>query len=188
MLHRPQRHFTIAEYFDIEELSPIKHEYCNGEIFAMAGASLQHNHISSNVHAHLRTALRGTGCNAFGSDLRISTPGGLYTYPDVSVICGKVELTADRLESATNPVVLVEVLSDSTRDYDRGEKFTLYQAIATLREYVLIEQSRVLVECFRKQPDGAWVAEAYGDLDAVVKLASVSTSIVCRDVYREVFS
>lgn len=103
---RSQRHFTLADYLDIEEHSQIKHEYCNGEIFAMAGASLQHNHITSNVHAHLRRALRGTGCNAFGSDLRIATPGGLYTYPDVSVIYGKVELTVDRLGSATNPVVL----------------------------------------------------------------------------------
>lgn len=187
MLHQPQRHFTLAEYFDVEELSSIKHEYCNGEIFAMAGASLQHNHISSNVHAHLRTALRGTGCNAFGSDLRIATPGGLYTYPDVSVVCGKVELTVDRLESATNPVVLVEVLSEATRDYDRGEKFSLYKTIPTLREYVLIEQNQVSVECARKQPDGSWITETCRDIEATFEWASLSTVMSCRDVYREVF-
>lgn len=184
---RSQRHFTLADYLDIEEHSQIKHEYCNGEIFAMAGASLQHNHITSNVHAHLRMALRGTGSNAFGSDLRVATPGGLYTYPDVSVICGKVELTADRLESATNPVVVVEVLSEATRDYDRGEKFSLYQGIPTLREYVLIEQGQVLIECFRKQPDGSWIPGMYRELDMSVDLLSISASIRAADAYREVF-
>jgi Uma2 family endonuclease len=113
-------------------------------------------HISGNVLTLLRTALRGTTCNAFGSDLRISSPGGLFTYPDVSVICGQVEIVPDRPDTATNPVVLFEILSDATRGYDRGEKFELYKTIPSLREYVIIEQREVLVEQFRRSEAGLW--------------------------------
>jgi Uma2 family endonuclease len=135
-----RRHYALDDYFMVEQESVTKHEFLGGEITAMAGASLAHNHITSNIHARLRTALRGSGCSAFTSDLRVATPGGLYTYPDVSVICGPVALVAGRPDTATNPTLLVEVLSEATRDYDRGEKFALYKAIPSLTEYVLVEQ------------------------------------------------
>ena len=128
------------DYFAVEASSGIKHEFYQGEIFAMAGASLAHNHLNANVLTFLRGAVRAKGWSAFGSDLRVKTPDGLFTYPDVMVICGPVALTHDRPDTVTNPCVIVEVLSDATRDYDRGEKFTLYRAIPTLQEYLLIEQ------------------------------------------------
>src|SRR5205085_5629094 len=142
-----ERHYNVEEYFAIEESSAIRHEFYGGEIFAMAGASLRHNRLVGNVYATLRTRLEGSPCEAFSHDLRVRTPGGLYTYPDVLVICGGIELsTDDRLDTVLNPTMLVEVLSDSTRDYDRGGKFALYRELPSLREYLLIEQTTVLVE------------------------------------------
>lgn len=183
---RPQRHYTLDEYFAVETDSLVKHEFFGGEIFAMAGASLSHNHVAANVLAHLRIGLRGSGCNAFGSDLRIRTPSGLFTYPDISVICGPVELVGGRPDTATNPVVLVEVASDSTREYDAGEKFALYKAIPTLREYLLIEPDRVRVEQWQLKRGGRWTAKSYAELHATVKLSSVPVPLVLTDVYREV--
>ena len=138
MQQQSQRHYSLDEYFAVEEVSSIKHEYYNGEIFAMAGSSLRHNHITANILTFFRTSLRQGECSAFSSDLRLQTPGGLFTYPDVMVICGQPVLTHDRPDTVTNPVILVEVFSESTREYDRGDKFGHYQEIPTLREYLLI--------------------------------------------------
>ncbi len=171
----------------VELESVTKHEFHDGDIFAMAGASLPHDHITSNVHALLRTALRGSGCNAFTSDLRVATPGGLYTYPDVSVICGTVELVPGRPDTATNPVVLVEVLSDATRDYDRGKKFDLYKEIPTLKEYLTVEQSALLVEHWRRGTGSLWTVKRHTRPSAVVRLQTQRVPLPLTEVYREVF-
>lgn len=134
----PQRRYTLDDYFLIELSSPLKHEYLRGEVFAMSGASIAHNEITANGLTLLRTALRAKSCRAYASDLRVATPAGLLTYPDVAVICGATELLPERPDTATNPTVLIEVLSEATRTYDRGQKFTLYKSIRSLREYVLI--------------------------------------------------
>lgn len=184
---QPQRHYSVDDYFAVEATSTIKHEYYQGEIFAMAGASVAHNDITASVLATLRVALRGTGCRAFGSDLRLRTPEGLYTYPDVMVICGHIELTPDRPDTVTNPVLLVEVLSDATRDYDRGEKFTLYKAIPSLREYLLIEQNQVAVDYRQRQEPNEWRSTAYDVLSAVVRLGFVPVELALNEIYRDVF-
>ena len=129
----------------------------------MAGASVAHNDITANLVGALRLSLRGTGCRAFANDLRVLTPGGLYTYPDAVVICGRIELTPVRPDTVTNPVLLAEVLSEATRDYDRGEKFSLYKALPTLREYLLIEQNQVAVDHFQRQDTGAWTVASSTD-------------------------
>jgi Uma2 family endonuclease len=178
----------VDDYFMVELESVTKHEFYAGEIFAMAGASLPHNHITSNLHALLRTALRGSGCNAFTSDLRVATPGGLYTYPDISVICGGVELVPDRPDTATNPIVLIEVLSDATRDYDRGKKFELYKAIPTLAEYVTVEQSTILVEHWHRNRARAWTAKRHTRLTSVARMHTRRVSLPLVEVYREVFA
>jgi Uma2 family endonuclease len=187
-VHEAQRHYSLDEYFVVEENSAVKHEFFNGEIFAMAGASVAHNHISGNLLALLRTNLRETTCNAFGSDLRIGSPAGLFTYPDVSVICGRVDLVPDRPDTATNPVLLFEVLSDATRDYDRGEKFELYKAIPSLQEYVLIEQGEVFIQHFRRSESGRWSETALTSLAETLHLPSIATEIAVAEVYREVFA
>jgi len=182
---KARRHYSLDDYFLVELESITKHEFYDGDIFAMAGASLPHNHITSNLHALLRTAFRGSGCNAFTSDLRIATPGGLYTYPDVSVICGAVELVAGRPDTATNPVVLIEVLSDATRDYDRGKKFDVYKQIPSLKEYVTVEQDAVLVEHWRRNPGTPWTAKKHTRLAGAVRLLTRRVSLPLAEIYRE---
>lgn len=186
MSSQPQRHYSLDDYFAVEESSPLKHEFLNGEIFAMAGASLEHLHITGNLITSLRTRLRGSDCNAFGSDLRIATPAGLYTYPDVAVICGPLALQPGRPATATNPIVMIEVLSDATRDYDRGEKFDLYRSIPTLREYVLIEQQQIRVERFRRVND-AWTSAVADNLTATLELDAVAITLPLPEIYEHVF-
>jgi Uma2 family endonuclease len=187
MREQPQRHYSIDEYFATEADSSIKHEYYKGEIFAMAGASLEHNEIAANVLVLLRTALRDSECRAYGSDLRLRTPSGLFTYPDVMVICGRAERVPRRPDTVVNPVVLVEVLSDATRDYDRGDKFALYKTIATFREYLLIDQAEVLVEHHQRGQRATWRSHSYRQLNAVIKLSAVACALPLREVYRQVF-
>lgn len=185
-MSQPQRHYTLDDYFAVEEMSPVKHEYFEGEIFAMAGASFDHNRIASNLVAFLHTALRDTGCGAFGSDLRIATQGGLFTYPDVSVICGRPSLVPERPDTAQNPVLLVEVLSDATRDYDRGKKLDAYRLIPSLREVLLVEQTKVHVDVWRRQDQTSWASFTTIDPGATVALAAVPVALPLREIYRDV--
>ncbi len=168
-------------------MSQIKNEYYDGQIFAMAGASLEHNRIARNVLNFIGPAVAELGCEVFGSDLRVQTPGGLFTYPDVCVVCGEPLLIQGRPDTLTNPIVLVEVPSDATREYDRGQKFALYQEIPTLREYMLVEQNKILVETFRIS-GGAWEPRSYDSLNTPVSLESVGLTIPLGEIYRLVFS
>jgi Uma2 family endonuclease len=186
-MSQPQRHYTLDDYFAVEETSLVKHEFLDGEIFAMAGASLPHNDIAANLLTLLRSMLRETGCRAFGSDLRVATYGGLYTYPDVSVICGKPMLVTGRPDTATNPVLLVEVLSDATRDYDRGDKLAAYRLIPALREVLLVDQATVMIESWQRQDDASWTSTSTSDLAATIALAAVPITLPVREIYREVF-
>jgi Uma2 family endonuclease len=183
-MSQPQRRYSLADYFAIEAMSPVRHEFYRGEIFAMAGASLEHNLITVNVLTMLKIAL-DPRCNVFGSDLRIATPGGLYTYPDVSVICGKVTLLSRAPDTATNPLMLVEVLSDATRDYDRGEKFDLYKTIRSVRDYVLIDQDRVAVDHFTRRGT-RWAKRSTASLSAKVALRGMAVDLSVKDAYRGV--
>lgn len=186
MSYHPQRHYSVDEYFEIEASSNVRHEYFRGEVFAMAGASRNHNRIVRNLLARLTTALAGGPCEPFASDMRLRTPAGLYTYPDLLVVCGPAELTSDRLETMTNPTLLVEVLSRSTERFDRGEKLLHYVAIPSLREYVLIEQSTFGVEQLRPSPDGLWEPLGTSDPDASIHLSSVDVEISLRELYARV--
>jgi Uma2 family endonuclease len=187
-----ERHFTVEDYFAIEESSPIRHEFYGGEIFAMAGASLRHNRIVGNVFAALRARLQTSACEVFASDLRVRTPGGLYTYPDMLVVCGGVSLNAaDRLDTVVNPTVLVEVLSESTKTYDRGSRFALYRELPTLREYLLIEQTQMLVEQFVNpaaagDAAGDWPRRAYTNAAEQVELRSLGVALSLAEVYARV--
>ncbi|MGH9425187.1 MAG: Uma2 family endonuclease, partial [Terriglobia bacterium] len=172
MQRQSRRHYSLDEYFAVEETSGIRHEYFDGEIFAMAGSSVNHNHISANVLTSLRLVLRQSECSAFGSDLRVQTPRGLYTYPDVMVICGQIELTGGRPDTVMNPLILVEVLSGATWDYDRGEKFDLFKEIPSLREYVLVEQDSIFVEHHHRSGTD-WAPKTLVSLDSSLHLPSI---------------
>lgn len=185
----PQRQYTLDDYHRIEETSPVRHELYNGEIFAMAGGSVAHNHLSANVLSLLRSALVKTACSAFGSDMRLLAPAGLLTYPDALVICGSIQLTPGRDDEVTNPVLVVEVLSDATRNYDRGDKFTLYKSIPSFREYLLVEQKSTSVEHHVRDEAGPWSSKSYDSLRGVVELTSlpVDVALPLVEVYRKVF-
>jgi Uma2 family endonuclease len=179
-VQQTRRQYTLDDYLSLQRGIEVKLEYFNGEIYVMAGGSAGHNRISRNVLKLFDAALGSSSCEAFGSDMRVNTPSGLYTYPDVSIICGpKVSNDA---ETISNPIVIVEVLSDSTRNYDRGEKFDLYRSIPALRHYLLIEQTFVHVEHRLLNPYGAWSTEikAAGD---IVRLAGVNADLTIAEIY-----
>jgi len=180
-VQQTRRQYTLDDYFSLQRGIEVKLEYFNGEIYVMAGGSAGHNRISRNVLKVFDAALASSSCEAFGSDMRVSTPSGLYTYPDVSVICGpKVSNAA---ETITNPIVIVEVLSDSTRNYDRGEKFDLYRSIPELRHYLLVEQAFRHVEHRRLESDGSWSSEIRNAAGEAVQLSAVGIDLQVTDIY-----
>ncbi len=183
---KTERRNTLDDYFAIEEMSEIRHEYFDGEIFAMVGASLKHNRIAGNLLAALKVDSRRTDCDAFISDMRVCTPSGLYTYPDIAVVCGGAKLSADQIKALTNPTVIVEVLSESTKRYDRGQNFELYRSIETLREYVLVEQTRIFVERHEKIHLGDWARKEHTDADATLELSSIDFRIRLSEIYYRV--
>lgn len=187
MLRPLKTTFTPAEYLAMEEVAEYKSEYYNGEIFAMSGGTTDHSLIAVNWIIALGTRLAPTPCRVFNSDMRLYVErSGLYTYPDGMVICGKIELVKGRNDTVTNPLLIVEVLSESTRDYDRGAKFNFYKQIPTLREYVVVESERPHIECYRRTADDQWLVEMVEDLDAMVRLESIACDIPLRQVYSKV--
>lgn len=192
MLAHAHRYADLDEYEAIEESSPLKHEYYNGSVFAMAGASLRHNRITRNVVSALQNKLRGSSCEAFGSDLRIRTPGGLWTYPDAVVVCGPLEIDKQgRIETVLNPRLLVEVLSTSTKDYDKNDKFALYREITSLCEYLLIEQDSLVVERYTLGPHSdrtkkrSWRMRRFTAPTDSVELVSLSVSLSLSEIYEQ---
>ena len=175
---------TEAEYLVFERGSEIKHEYIDGEAFAMTGASRAHNLISVNVITSLRTQLRGKPCQVYPSDMRVKIEGlRQYTYPDLSVACGTVQFTRDEPESLLNPTLIVEILSPSTERYDRGKKFQIYRKLLSLQEYVLIAQDSPRIEIYRLQVDGTWTFSDVEGLDALIQLNSIGCILDLQEVY-----
>jgi Uma2 family endonuclease len=181
-VQQTRRQYTLDDYFSIQRGIEVKLEYFNGEIYVMAGGSASHYRISRNVLRLFEAGLARSSCEAFGSDMRVSTPSGLYTYPDGSVICGpKVSGAAETL---SNPIVIVEVLSDSTRNYDRGEKFDLYRSIPALRHYLLIEQNFRHVE--HRRLESEWTTEIIDSPDGIVRVSGVGVDLSTSDIYEGV--
>lgn len=149
---------SYEQYLAAERASAVRHEYLRGEVFAMAGGTPEHAALAMAIGVQLGTALGNRSCRVFGSDLRVRVEAtDLSTYPDISVICDHLERSEVDPNAVTNPVLIVEVLSDATEAYDRGEKFAHYRQIPSLREYVLVSQRRPLLEVYRKNDAGQWV-------------------------------
>ncbi len=177
---------TEQEYLAFDRAAEERHEYADGEIFAMAGGTAEHALIAGNVYRELSTSLLERPCNVYPADLRIHIPAnGRYTYADVSVVCGELVLTDGERDTLENPVVIVEVLSDSTERYDRGDKFEQYQTIPSLRDYLLVSQKKARIEHFRRQPDGSWVIRAHGPGEHVT-LESIGCELAVDRVYLKV--
>ena len=152
-----QLNLTHAEYLAQEEASGTKHEYLNGEAFAMAGGTVEHGALAANVIGELRAVVREKACRVLTSDVRLHVEAtGLTTYPDASVACPPIETAAEDPHAVVNPVVIVEVLSDSTEAYDRGEKFAHYRRIPSLRDYLLVSQHEQRIEHYTRNADGTW--------------------------------
>lgn len=176
-----------AEYLALERSSEVRHEYADGEIFAMAGGTLEHNLIAANVASELRAALRDRQCFVCPSDMRVKISASTrYAYPDVSVVCGEPAFEDPRRDTLLNPSVLFEVLSDSSESYDRGGKFAQYRTLPSLTDYVLVDQKQVLVEHFSRQPDGTWVLRVVGSGELLV-LDSIGCEVAVDEVYLKVF-
>ena len=179
-----KRNYTIEEYLEMENASDEKHEYYQGEIFAMSGAKTQHNIITRNLMINLGIKLKGKPCQPFGSDQRIHVEKNtLITYPDISVICGKVETLKDDQYNVLNPTLLIEVLSPSTKNYDLGQKFKLYRDIPTLKEYVLVDSVSVSVEDYFINQQGNWELKEHRNLAETLELNSIQVALELKDIY-----
>jgi len=181
------KYITPEEYLAMEEISEIKHEYYQGEIFAMAGASSTHNVIVSNLNANAALPLSEKGCTAYMLDLKLwIKANGLFAYPDLMVVCGEPDFYKDRDDAITNPTVIVEILSKSTKDYDRGDKFKLYRSIPTLQEYVLIDQYSVHIEQYYLEAPNKWIFTEYHQMTDILKFAKIDFQISLQDIYHRV--
>jgi Uma2 family endonuclease len=185
--HHEKRKYTVEDYLQMEEYSNVKHEYYQGEIFAMSGAKPDHNTIVVNTIISLGMKLRGSSCQVFNGDQRVHIEEtGLFTYPDASLVCGEPVFWKNDEMNLTNPVVIVEVLSPSTKGYDRGKKFSLYKRLKKLQEYVLIDSHSVFVEQWVKSPGGDWTARKYERLDEKFVIEKVAVSLSLVEIYDKV--
>lgn len=177
MHHAYQPRYTAADYLEGEVHSTVRHEFVDGEIYAMAGAGEAHNLIAGNVFARLRSAVRGGPCRVFISDMKLHVAAwNAFYYPDVMVVCNAADATHSNTHYKESPCVIVEVLSDSTAGIDRREKLLAYRTLESLREYVLIAQDQRQIDVYRRAPDGSWLLESLGDGD-LLQLESVGAGV-----------
>jgi len=187
MSSQPTTFVSPEEYLEQERLAERKSEYLQGEVFAMGGASPRHVWIVANILAEFRQQLKGKPCRVSASDLRLRvTPGRLYTYPDVMVICGEAQFADDQKDTVLNPILIVEVLSESTRDYDRGKKFQDYRKLPSLIEYLMIEQDEPHIEHCTRQRENHWDFVEIDDLAHSIELTSVGCILPLTEVYDKI--
>jgi Uma2 family endonuclease len=180
-------YLTPEQYLEIERKAEFKSEYYQGEMFAMAGAHEAHILIATNTVRELSQQVRRRPCKVYSSEMRVCvTPEGLYTYPDVAVVCGKPDFLVSSVDTLLNPTVIIEVLSESTEAYDRGRKFELYSSLESLAEYLLISSQRVRAELFTRQPEGRWLLTATSNLEDSLHLQSIDCHLLLADLYEKV--
>ena len=187
MSTRPKPLLTPEEYLASERAGDRKHEYYQGEVLAMGGASFEHVGIAANLVASLHRQLQGRPCRVFSSDLRVKVSRtGLYTYPDVGVVCGQPEFDDQYNDTLLNPRVIIEVLSASTEAYDRGKKFAHYRTVESLAEYLLVSQDQPRIEQYVRQADNDWLLHEATELAETLHLPSIECDLKLSDVYANV--
>ena len=180
-------HLSPEEYLTLERKAEVRSEYMNGDMVAMSGGSREHNLITGNIVGELRSQLRGRPCEVYPSNMRVKVSAtGLYTYPDVVVVCGEPQFEDANVDTLINPTVVVEVLSDSTESYDRGAKFGHYRKIESLVEYVLVDQHEYRIEQYVRQPEGQWLRTDVTGLAGKLVMPSIECSIHTADIYERV--
>ncbi|HEX8462614.1 MAG TPA: Uma2 family endonuclease [Segetibacter sp.] len=178
------KYVSPVEYLAFERESEERHEYYKGEIFAMSGASFKHNIIEDNLRGSLHTFLKGKKCRSFGSNLRVHIPKNtLYTYPDILVVCGEPTFQDDTFDTLLNPAVIIEILSPSTANYDRGAKFDLYREIESLKEYILIDASAIHFVHYQKNSDSTWTLSETKNLIDSFYINTIELEIPLSQVY-----
>lgn len=187
MSFQVQYRYTPEEYLALERKAEYKSEYFAGEIFAMSGASEQHNVIVTNLVREISLQFKGRPCKVYSSDMRVKVNStGLYTYPDVVALCSEPQFDDQLKDTLINPTVLIEVLSPSTEAYDRGQKSMHYRRLASVEEYLLISQDRVQIEHYRRQPDNHWLLSEASDLQTIIELPSIACVLALAEIYDKV--
>ncbi len=187
LLPREQRYYTPEEYLALEEAAESKSEYHNGVIIPMTGGTTNHNQISLNLSVALHIAFKQQNYRVFMGDVRLWIPRiRTYVYPDVMVIAGKPEYHENRKDTITNPQVIIEVLSKSTRNYDRGDKFSYYRTIPSFQEYILIDQKKIAIEQYSKQANKRWSFSEYNEEDTELFFSSLQVQVPVVDIYEKV--
>ncbi|WP_008312101.1 Uma2 family endonuclease [Leptolyngbya sp. PCC 6406] len=189
MIAQPQtsQHYSPSDYLDLEVASEMRHEYINGEIVPMTGGTPNHNRIIRNLCTALTLAVRGQAYEVFIADQRLWIPDAqIYTYPDVMVVAGELTYQPGRRDTLTNPLLIVEVLSPSTRSYDRGDKFAAYRTIPTLAEYLRVDQSSYQIEHYAKTGAKQWLLQVYDQPETTLQLTTLEVEIALTDIYDKV--
>lgn len=187
MKPNPIRKMTPEEFLAFERASDVKHEYIGGQIVAMGGAKRNHNIVSINLGSELNRIIEEKDCEAYLADMRVFLPStNEYAYPDISVVCGEPVFQDEVLDTLVNPLLIVEVLSDSTEAYDRGLKFRLYRSVKSLREYVIVSQNQPRIEKYVKKGDGFWVLSETAGIDSELLLESIGSAVLLSRIYRKI--
>lgn len=184
---QPKIRISPEEYLEIERQAAYKSEFFNGEMFAFAGANREHNLIAGNIFSNLHQQLRRKACEVYPGDMRVKVNAtGLYTYPDLVVVCGKPHFEDNESDTLLNPIVIVEVLSPSTESYDRGTKFEHYRTIDSLTDYLLVAQDKIHVEHYVRQSDRSWLFSEYKSAEEKIQIASIGCELSVAEVYEKV--
>ena len=180
------RNAAVEAYLAADAESESRLEYAGGEIVAMAGAAPNHVRITRNITVRLENQFGDGPCEAFASDLRVQVSPTQYRYPDVVVVCGTAQFANTKPQTLLNPIVIIEVLSDSTQEKDRGDKFRENMQIATLRDYILVTQTERRVLHYARQADNRWLVTEYTQADAVLSIESIGATLALTDIYRRI--
>ena len=176
--------WTDADYLAFERASDVRHEYVDGVVYDMSGGTAAHALLTARLTAELGLQLRGKPCRPYSADLRVhDAETGAYTYPDLTIVCGELQLLDEHRDTLLNPTVVVEVLSPSTEAYDRSRKFAHYRRIASLRDYILVSQDAPLMEVFSRREGDAWLYTPYEGLDASAEVTSIGCTVPLAEVY-----
>lgn len=187
MVAQPRATYTVEHYLQLERAGEARHEYHAGQISALAGGSERHNLIAAHILGILYAQVRGRHCKAYPGDMRVEVAKArLYTYPDISIVCGAAIFDDGESDTLLNPMVLFEILSPSTEKDDRGKKFEYYRAITTLREYILVSQESRLIEQYTRQTDNTWLLTVHDTPASRMDLASVGCTLLLADVYEDI--
>jgi len=179
------RKWTFEEYVEYEIKMGVRHEFYDGDIFAMVGGTDRHSRVISHVMISLGSQILGQGCNTYNSDMRVQVATSKYIYPDMSIVCGDAQFKDDKRTTLTNPTLVVEVLSPSTADYDRTTKLELYMTLPSLKYCLIIDPNRVAVNLYSRL-ESSWKFDLYHRLDALIELPDIGCQLLVSDIYRDI--